>query len=342
MNLTKIDSNETDWTANICYGRLLESAYVSEHGIDRACAMLELLIEDDRWMSVGPGYDDIDTFLGTITLAEFKISVERRKKLVKLLSERRATQRAAAKMLGVDHRTIGRDLQGENAPNTDIETQQNQDVSKTDGANAPNTEIEDEGNQAVGEADVPNGTNPESEHEEPGKPHVAHNSGENEWYTPPEYIEAVVNVMGGIDLDPASSDAANQTVKAAKYFTKENSGLDKHWAGRVFMNPPYASGLIGKFVSKFTHHRNNGDIQEAIVLVNNATDTSWFVELVGCASAVVFSKGRVKFLDPDGKPGAPLQGQAFIYCGDNPKKFVGEFMRFGWGAEIIEKTPDEY
>jgi phage N-6-adenine-methyltransferase len=172
------------------------------------------------------------------------------------------------------------------------------------------------------------------EQERQPAPHVSYNTGENEWYTPPEYIEAARAMMGTIDLDPASSEIANRTVCASEYFTKEDSGLGKPWAGHVFMNPPYSSELIKQFASKFAGHVLSEEIVQGIVLVNNATETAWFRELVDCAAAVVFTAVRVKFLDPQGNPGAPLQGQAIIYFGSYPGDFLSAFSRFGWGAYI--------
>ncbi len=166
------------------------------------------------------------------------------------------------------------------------------------------------------------------------RPHVANNSGNNEWYTPAEYIAAARAVMGTIDLDPASSDIANKTVQAATYYTAETNGLDQEWEGKVWMNPPYAGELIGQFTAKLIQHVQQYDVREAIVLVNNATETAWFQELVSEASAVAFPRGRVRFWKPDGTPGAPLQGQAIVYIGVNQERFVNEFARFGWCANV--------
>ena len=165
------------------------------------------------------------------------------------------------------------------------------------------------------------------------RPHVANNSGNNEWYTPAEFIEAAVDVMGCIDLDPASNPIANKVVKADKYYTAEDNGLDKTWSGNVWLNPPYASDLIGKFADKLISEREN--YTQAIVLVNNATETEWFNKIVSIASAVCFPKSRVKFYMPDGKTGAPLQGQAVLYIGEKPKEFTDVFCKLGWCCNVI-------
>jgi phage N-6-adenine-methyltransferase len=165
-------------------------------------------------------------------------------------------------------------------------------------------------------------------------PHVSHNSGNNEWYTPEEYIEAARTVMGVIDLDPASSAQANSVIKAESIYTIEDDGLSQDWCGNIWLNPPYASELIPKFVDKLTEQVSAKNVESAIVLVNNATETKWFRTLVDMATGICFPIGRVKFWQADGKIGAPLQGQAFIYIGPNFAAFRIAFDEFGWIATL--------
>ena len=159
--------------------------------------------------------------------------------------------------------------------------------------------------------------------------HVSANSGENEWYTPPEYIEAARDVMGSIELDPASCETAQANVKAKRFCTADDDGLTKKWTGNVWLNPPYSKDLIGQFAAKVV--AESGRMRQAIVLVNNATDTAWFHELASVASAVCFLRGRVKFLDRTGKPAnTPVQGQAVLYVGPDVERFRSRFSAFGF------------
>ena len=177
---------------------------------------------------------------------------------------------------------------------------------------------------------LPDNPTPEQVQEAKAKlPHVARNSGENEWYTPPEFIEAAKVVLGTIDLDPASSLLANRVVGANVIFTKDDNGLTKPWSGNVWMNPPYAQPLCARFCERVSDAYDNGEISSAIVLVNNATETQWFQRMLGSAKAVCFPKGRIRFLDPDGKPGAPLQGQAIVYFGESGDMFRQTFGQVG-------------
>lgn len=158
--------------------------------------------------------------------------------------------------------------------------------------------------------------------------HVSQATGNNEWYTPPEYIEAARAVMGDIDCDPASSEKANRIVKAAIFYSIEDDGLRQRWQGRVWLNPPYAQPLIMQFAQRLIDGLDDG-VKEACVLVNNATETAWFQMFLERAQAVCFPKGRVRFLDPEGSPGAPLQGQVIFYYGPNSERFFQIFARFG-------------
>jgi ParB family chromosome partitioning protein len=227
-----------------------------------------------------------------------RLSIEERREAVAELTEGEGLSNVqAAEVLGVDERTVRRD--------------------KRKSANA-----DDEALEQIAPDDGP------SANAEP-LPHVARATGENEWYTPAEYIEAARTVLGKIDLDPASTALANEVIQADRFYTLEDSGLRHKWSGRVWMNPPYASNLIGKFTAKLTEHYLNGSIEAAIALVNNATETEWFQPMADAAAAICFPNGRVHFWGPNGEAGAPLQGQAVLYLGSDVDVFRAAFEDFG-------------
>lgn len=162
------------------------------------------------------------------------------------------------------------------------------------------------------------------------RPHVSNNSGNNEWYTPPLYLEAARKVMGTIDVDPCSSVIAQENVKAAIYFTANDDGLNYEWPGNVWMNPPYSSGLVGLFIEELGKSLSNRTTRQAVVLVNNATETAWGQHLLSFSSAVCFPSRRIRFLDKSGKPAkTPLQGQMIAYAGSRNSAFCQVFKSLG-------------
>ena len=167
--------------------------------------------------------------------------------------------------------------------------------------------------------------------------HVAANSGQNEWYTPPEYIAAARAVMGGIDCDPASTAIANKIVCADTFYTIKDNGLVQPWGKRVWMNPPYAQPMIAEFAEAVASKYESGEVKQACILCNNATETKWFQRMLSLSTCVCFVAGRIKFLDPQGNPGAPLQGQTVLYFGKNRSGFRRGFTKLG---ELLWKTEE--
>lgn len=160
--------------------------------------------------------------------------------------------------------------------------------------------------------------------------HRAKGTGENEWWTPAEYIETARSVLGAIDLDPATTTKANEVVKAAQIFTKRDNGLVHPWTGRVWLNPPYAQPLIGQFIDKLCAELEAGNVSAAVLLTHNYTDTEWFHRAERDAALLCFTRGRIGFLSPAGERAAPTQGQTFFYFGPDPESFRGQFCQYGF------------
>jgi len=152
-------------------------------------------------------------------------------------------------------------------------------------------------------------------------------TGNAENYTPLEIIEAIREVMGSITLDPASCKMAQKIVKAEKYYTQETDGLSKKWEGNIFLNPPYGMPEIKLFADKLLSELSN--IESAILLTNDQTDTLWFQSCALRAKVICFTTGRIGFYTPTKEKTAPTNGQAFMYFGNDEKKFIEIFSRIG-------------
>ena len=154
-----------------------------------------------------------------------------------------------------------------------------------------------------------------------------------EYYTPPQYIDAARDVMGSIDLDPASCEAAQKTICASTFYTEENDGLQAEWFGHVWLNPPYSKtdgkSNQGTWSHRLAEQYRNGNVQEAILLVKAALGYKWF-EDIWCDWPVCFARERLSFIKADGtSDGQSKQGTAFLYFGPRPERFKEVFTQFG-------------
>lgn len=155
------------------------------------------------------------------------------------------------------------------------------------------------------------------------------------WFTPPEYLDSARMVMGGIDLDPFTSEKANEIVGARHILTIGKSAFENSWKLdkniRVFMNPPYSAGLCGRAINRFIDQFEAKNFAEGIVLVNNATDTRWFGAIIKHCNAICFTDHRISFWNADRKNvSGNTRGQAFFYFGKKLVKFKKIFEKHGF------------
>lgn len=119
-----------------------------------------------------------------------------------------------------------------------------------------------------------------------------------EWYTPPEILDAVYETIGIPDLDPACNPDGEPNVRAKKYFRKCDEGLSQKWQGTVYLNPPYGRSLR-KWIPKLVSEYCQGNVTAAIALVPAKTDTNWWFQLTDISPAWCAIRHRVKYLAPD-------------------------------------------
>lgn len=150
----------------------------------------------------------------------------------------------------------------------------------------------------------------------------------DEWLTPPEWIEA----LGGwrsFALDPCAP-VVRPWPTAIHHMTKSRDGLQLAWRGRVWMNPPFGREAA-KWLSRLAAHGNG------IALIPARTETRMFYASVwGVADAVCFVRGRPHFHYVDGTRAAANSGAPIAlvaYGADN----VTALVLSGLGHVVMSK-----
>lgn len=174
-------------------------------------------------------------------------------------------------------------------------------------------------------------------------------SGEVEYYTPRKIIDRVREFLGGIELDPASSKAANNNVMAIRYFTVEDDAPLKMWnASTLWMNHPFGRAedpcgeecaknhvhhpfqLHGNraWVDKFCKEFAFGNFREGICITYACTSEAWFQPLMAWPQC--YLSPRTNYLLPDGtvKKGV-TKGSVLTYMGPYWKGFAEAFKDMG-------------
>jgi hypothetical protein len=158
-------------------------------------------------------------------------------------------------------------------------------------------------------------------------------SGEVEYYTPLPIIEVARATMGGIDLDPASSFAANMRVCANVFYSSE--GEKMRWFGRVWLNHPFGRVSNPVWIDKLVLEWESQSIIEACCITYACTSENWFQPLLRFPQC--FLTPRTNYYLPDGtlKRGVS-KGSVVTYLGKNPWGFIQNFKSFGVIKEAVD------
>lgn len=153
-------------------------------------------------------------------------------------------------------------------------------------------------------------------------------SGKVEYYTPKPIVEAARLTMGTIDLDPASSLAANESISATDFFTEQCDGLSRMWHGNVWMNHPFARGQNHLWIDKLVSEFESSRVQQACCITFASTSEKWFRPLLFRPQCFLY--GRTNYLLPNGEVlRGCTKGSVVTYFGPYPDRFRRFFQPLG-------------
>ena len=104
----EVRANREIANANQAYGALTEGLYITAFTFERAMSGVIGLLKGGGWRLCGAGFDDVNAFVRSLKLDQFKVVADQRQQFAKLVKEcePEVSNRAIASALGVDEGTI--------------------------------------------------------------------------------------------------------------------------------------------------------------------------------------------------------------------------------------------
>jgi hypothetical protein len=189
---------------------------------------------------------------------------------------------------------------------------------------------------------------------ETAKPkNVLHSSESNRWFTPAHFVDAARDVLGRIDLDPASEPIANEAVGATRIITELEDGLVAPWRlddqppVTIWLNPPGGKrssttgqpgakgagnrSLAGLFWERLLRETAAGNVESAVFLAFNLellqTTQNKEVPALGQYLCCIPRK-RIAFERPGQKAASPTHGNVFAYIPGTVDRSIWFIHRF--------------
>lgn len=102
--------------------------------------------------------------------------------------------------------------------------------------------------------------------------------------------------------------ADRDNAKCLMFWTPDVS-LDRDWAGRCFLNPPYGRD-IGVWLCKALYSSVRGST--VVCLVPTRTNAPWWHDYAMKATEIRFIRKKLAFVSNNGKTGVPFTGHAVL------------------------------
>jgi len=119
-------------------------------------------------------------------------------------------------------------------------------------------------------------------------------------FTPPDFMDGIYQAFGEVDLDPCANALSPVVARRRIMLSEGGDGLVDVWSGRLaFVNPPFSALL--RWLRRAYDQWVAGNVETVVCLIPVRTDSAWFHETLSPVADLYLLRGRVRFLNAQGK-----------------------------------------